>query len=87
MDEEKLVNLWNEYQSKKDTYTPEQQEAMENKFWALVERAIWEKETQREAQIEELRRQQFQQQLYQQAVAQAQQQAKASKPKDNRVTL
>ena len=32
MDEERLINLWNEYQDKRDTYTPEQQEAMENKF-------------------------------------------------------
>jgi len=32
MDEERLVNLWNEYLKNKDTYTPEQQEAMENKF-------------------------------------------------------
>lgn len=44
MDEERLVNLWNEYLKNKDTYTPEQQEAMENKFWVLVQRAMAEKE-------------------------------------------
>jgi len=42
MDEERLVNLWNEYQKNKDTYTPEQQEAMENKFWTLVQKAMEE---------------------------------------------
>ena len=44
MDEERLVNLWNEYLKNKDTYTPEQQEAMENKFWTLVQKAMAEKE-------------------------------------------
>lgn len=44
MDEERLVNLWNEYLENRDTYTPEQQEAMENKFWVLVQKAMAEKE-------------------------------------------
>ena len=44
MDEERLINLWNEYQDKRDTYTPEQQEAMENKFWVLVQKAMAEKQ-------------------------------------------
>lgn len=42
MDEERLINLWDEYQKNKDTYTPEQQEAMENKFWVLVQKAMEE---------------------------------------------
>lgn len=36
MDQERLINLWNEYQEKRDTYTPEQQEAMDIKFWTLA---------------------------------------------------
>lgn len=44
MDEERLINLWNEYLENRDTYTPEQQEAMENKFWVLVQKAMAEKE-------------------------------------------
>lgn len=39
MDQERLINLWNEYQEKRDTYTPEQQEAMDAKFWTLAEAA------------------------------------------------
>jgi len=81
MDQDRLVNLWDEYQKNKDTYTPEQQEAMENKFWALVERALWERKA---AEQEQMRQQQM---LYQQAKLQTQQKAKPSKPKDTRVTL
>lgn len=39
MDQERLINLWNEYQEKRDTYTPEQQEAMDAKFWTLANAA------------------------------------------------
>ena len=46
MDEQRLISLRDEYQKNKDTYTPEQQEAMENKFWDLVQRAMAEKENQ-----------------------------------------
>lgn len=83
MDQDRLVSLWNEYQSKRDTYTPEQQEAMENKFWALVDRAMWEQQQ----AYEEYQKQQLQEQIVQYGVQQyAKEQAKASK-KDNRVTL
>lgn len=44
MDEQRLISLRDEYQKNKDTYTPEQQEAMENKFWTLVQKAMAEKE-------------------------------------------
>ena len=81
MDQDRLVNLWDEYQSKKDTYTPEQQEAMENKFWALIDRALWERQA---IEQEQMRQQQI---AHQQARQRTQQKAKASKPKDTRVTL
>lgn len=84
MDQDRLINLWNEYQSKKDTYTPEQQEAMENKFWTLVDKAMWEQQR----AYEEAQKQQLQEQIVQYGVKQyAQKQTKVSKPKDNRVTL
>ncbi len=44
MDEQRLISLRDEYQKNKDTYTPEQQEAMESKFWTLVQKAMAEKE-------------------------------------------
>lgn len=56
MDEQRLINLRNEYLKNKDTYTPEQQEAMENKFWDLVQRAMAEKDEQ--AQKEPVQKQQ-----------------------------
>ena len=46
MDEQRLISLRDEYQKNKDTYTPEQQEAMESKFWTLVQKAMAEKEQQ-----------------------------------------
>lgn len=42
MDQDRLISLRDEYQKNKDTYTPEQQEAMENKFWVLVQKAMEE---------------------------------------------
>ena len=44
MDEQRLISLRDEYQKNKDTYTPEQQEAMESKFWTLVQKPMAEKE-------------------------------------------
>lgn len=44
MDEQRLISLRDEYQKNRDTYTPEQQEAMESKFWTLVQKAMAEKE-------------------------------------------
>lgn len=43
MDEQRLIKLRDEYQANKDTYTPEQQQAMEEKFWNLVQKAMAEK--------------------------------------------
>ena len=42
MDEQRLISLRDEYLKNKDTYTPEQQEVMENKFWTLVQKAMEE---------------------------------------------
>ena len=55
MDEQRLISLRDEYQKNKDTYTPEQQEAMESKFWTLVQKAMAEKEqaeTETKAKVE-----------------------------------
>lgn len=77
MDEERLVNLWNEYQSKRDTYTPEQQEAMENKFWVLVEKAMAEKQAKEQPKKVESRY----------SKASEQQPEQEAEPKPYRVTL
>ena len=50
MDEQRLISLRDEYQKNKDTYTPEQQEAMENKFWTLVQKAMEENNAQTKAE-------------------------------------
>lgn len=75
MDEERLINLWNEYLENRDTYTPEQQEAMENKFWVLVQKAMEETNAQTQAE-----QQKVQQKYY------AKPQPK-QEPKQYRVTL
>lgn len=50
MDEQRLISLRDEYQKNKDTYTPEQQEAMESKFWTLVQKAMEETNAQTQAE-------------------------------------
>ena len=56
MDEQRLISLRDEYQKNKDTYTPEQQEAMESKFWTLVQKAM--EETNAKTQAEQQKVQQ-----------------------------
>lgn len=77
MDEERLINLWNEYQDKRDTYTPEQQEAMENKFWVLVQKAMAEKQAKEQPKKVESRY----------SKAPEQQPEQKTEPKPYRVTL
>ena len=76
MDEQRLISLRDEYQKNKDTYTPEQQEAMESKFWTLVQKAMEENYAQTQAEQTKA-----QQRYY------AKSQPKQSEPKQYRVTL
>lgn len=50
MDQDRLISLRDEYQKNKDTYTPEQQEAMESKFWVLIQKAMEETNAQTQAE-------------------------------------
>lgn len=77
MDEERLLDLRDEYQSKRDTYTPEQQSAMDAKFWALAQKAMAEKQSKEQPKKVESRY----------SKAPEQQPEQEAEPKPYRVTL